>query len=252
MEEKLREFACLGNEDGIRKLMEMEVDVNSQHLINGWTALHWSCKRNHVSITKYLLDHGANKDLLTEKGEKPVHLTTSPQIKELLGGNEGGDDSPVINKDDSLPITPSYLRYPEFPYNSDSGYRKEGYTGNSYTGRNVTSHELVLKVRVAKGLETDYIEVEIEYVELTYKNLLKTCAKELGINPDAVIKIRKLPNTIIRKDKDVQRLKDFQEIELVLDRKTPNLPNSAYSTTAAQYAGDVSNATLDTSSRLVY
>lgn len=75
--------------------------------------------------------------------------------------------------------------------------------------------ELVLKVRVADSQEQDFIEIEVDYNNLTFDNLLDVCCRELEINRTRVRKVRKLPNTIIRKDKDVGRLQQFQEIEIV-------------------------------------
>ncbi|KFW83498.1 Ankyrin repeat domain-containing protein 40, partial [Manacus vitellinus] len=78
--------------------------------------------------------------------------------------------------------------------------------------------ELVLKVRIQNPnlRENDFIEIELDRQELTYKELLRVSCHELGVNPEHVQKIRKLPNTMLRKDKDVARLQDFQELELVL------------------------------------
>ncbi|NXB69332.1 ANR40 protein, partial [Donacobius atricapilla] len=81
--------------------------------------------------------------------------------------------------------------------------------------------ELVLKVRVQNLRGNDFIEIELDRQELTYQDLLRvSCLSccELGVNPEQVEKIRKLPNTLLRKDKDVARLQDFQELELVLMR----------------------------------
>ena len=60
--------------------------------------------------------------------------------------------------------------------------------------------------------------------ELTFAKLIKICCEELNTSPNQISKIRKLPNTVIRKDKDVQRLVDYQEIELVLS--TQNTSNT--------------------------
>ncbi|NXT78790.1 ANR40 protein, partial [Zapornia atra] len=76
--------------------------------------------------------------------------------------------------------------------------------------------ELVLKVRVQNLRDSDFIEIELDRQELTYQDLLRVSCCELGVNPEQVEKIRKLPNTLVRKDKDVARLQDFQELELVL------------------------------------
>ncbi|XP_012318904.1 putative ANKRD40 C-terminal-like protein [Aotus nancymaae] len=75
--------------------------------------------------------------------------------------------------------------------------------------------ELVLKVRIQSPKENDFIEIELKRQELSYQNLLKVSCCELGINPEQV-EIRKLPNTLLRKDQDIRRLRDFQEVELIL------------------------------------
>ena len=42
---------------------------------------------------------------------------------------------------------------------------------------------------------------------------------ELALDAKAVVKkVRKLPDTIVRNDRDVQRLRDYQELELVLEQ----------------------------------
>ena len=76
--------------------------------------------------------------------------------------------------------------------------------------------ELVLKVRVANSGDPDFIEVELPRTELSYSRLLRVCCEELGISANQIVRIRKLPDTLVRKDKDVQRFQDFQEIEVVI------------------------------------
>ena len=68
----------------------------------------------------------------------------------------------------------------------------------SYTS---LSLELVLKVRIQNPSlrENDFIEIELDRQELTYQELLRVSCCELGVNPDQVEKIRKLPNTLLRK-----------------------------------------------------
>ncbi|XP_027726136.1 putative ANKRD40 C-terminal-like protein [Vombatus ursinus] len=81
---------------------------------------------------------------------------------------------------------------------------------------NDTSTELVLKVRKQSPRENDFIEIELDRQKLTYQDLLQVSCRELGINLEQVMKIRKLPNTLLRKDKDISRLREFQELELIL------------------------------------
>nr|XP_060620774.1 ankyrin repeat domain-containing protein 40-like isoform X1 [Anolis sagrei ordinatus] len=93
------------------------------------------------------------------------------------------------------------------------------------------AQELVLKVRIQNPKEDDFIEIELDRQDLTYQGLLRVSSCELGINPEQVEKIRKLPNTWVRKDKDVTRLQDFQELELVLEENTSSFRNAVTPTT---------------------
>ena len=77
---------------------------------------------------------------------------------------------------------------------------------------------MIAKVRIADSEETDFVEVEVEGG--SYLNLLQALCDELEVPLEAVVKIRKLPNILIRKDKDVARLVGGQELELVLNSKS--------------------------------
>ena len=83
--------------------------------------------------------------------------------------------------------------------------------------------ELVLKARVAYTDERDFIEVELDRNNLTFSALVSLLTRELAIDRKSIYKIRKLPNTILRKDKDVKRLQDFQELEVVLNNKATSV-----------------------------
>ena len=86
MEEKLREAACFGDLDGLQALIKQGADINGQHLINGWTALHWAAKRNNAQCVQILLSNGANYKLKNSKGEMPCALTSNDALRNLLGG----------------------------------------------------------------------------------------------------------------------------------------------------------------------
>uniref|UniRef100_A0A3Q1BK48 Ankyrin repeat domain 40 n=1 Tax=Amphiprion ocellaris TaxID=80972 RepID=A0A3Q1BK48_AMPOC len=390
LQERLREASAIGDIDEVRSLVESGVNVNSQNEINGWTCLHWACKRNHKHIVSYLLSCGADKEILTAKDELASQLTSKPEIKRLLGVEV--EEVPEV-KEPELPIIPSYLSNPPFMYSkmdnkseviltqhltqngsgehgedtqSDSASispthepqksqslvsdsptpptnptvshsqaqagefipvaEQNGVSPNMASSHNHTvvnctvpmdlsvephlinhtdyphavahngtmcspplaspspglasssssqvqapvastnptvsrqqsipqqlsygqaggpmpafqpffftstfpvnvqerSHagfsvELVLKVRIQNpnARENDFIEVELDRQELTYRSLLRVCCRELDISAEHVEKIRKLPNTMLRKDKDVARLQDFQELEVVLEK----------------------------------
>lgn len=93
------------------------VNVNSQHDINGWTALHWAAKRNHLNIVNKLLNHGADKSIKTNKGEMPASLTSEGVIKVLLSANLPSPSPPAPAKmEEKLAITPNYIRSPVLGY----------------------------------------------------------------------------------------------------------------------------------------
>ncbi|KAK5856434.1 hypothetical protein PBY51_008030 [Eleginops maclovinus] len=380
LQERLREASAIGDIDEVRTLVDSGVNVNSQNEINGWTCLHWACKRNHKHIVSYLLSYGADKEILTAKDELASQLTSKPEIKRLLGVEV--EEEPEV-KEPELPIIPNYLSSPPFMYSkldnkseillaqhlaqngsaehnedtqSDSPSlspthephkshsllsesptpptnptnhsqalvgefipvtEQNGMSPNSASSHNhsvvncavpmdlsvephlvnhaeyphavshngtmcspplaspspsltsssgsqvqapvpssnpsmsrqqsisqqlnysqfggpmpafqpffftstfpVNVQELVLKVRIQNpnARENDFIEVELDRQELTYRSLLRVCCRELDIGVEHVEKIRKLPNTMLRKDKDVARLQDFQELEVVLEK----------------------------------
>jgi len=237
LEEKLREAACFGDIDGVKELISKGVNVNSQHDINGWTALHWAAKRNHLNIVNLLCNHGADKSISTNKGELPAQLTSEGVIKVLLSANlnklSSTPQSKSIKKEESLPITPNYIRSPPLGYKVDTNKREQEpvqekrprieSTKQTPQRRQVapapvigTAQELILKVRVAGNVDPDFIEVEMPGDSLTLEYLAVVAAEELGVETSQVERVRKMPNTRLRRDKEVARLTDYQEVELVM------------------------------------
>uniref|UniRef100_UPI00358F3E66 ankyrin repeat domain-containing protein 40-like isoform X2 n=1 Tax=Myxine glutinosa TaxID=7769 RepID=UPI00358F3E66 len=284
-EESLREAACIGDMDLVRRLVDNGVSVNSQNDMNGWSCLHWACKRNRTPIVAYLLEAGADAEALTAKGERAVDLTHNPDIRAILGCESSAND---IVEDSSLPITPNYISNPPFPYsaptengvagNPDRELKSPQYAVDRESGHDdstspqlaglkqqqqqqqqqqhqglssrvqqyhvmqpgivggmpssyqpvflhtafpfQTQGELILKVRVQDNsrCDNDFIEMELDRQELTYSALLHACCVELHLEPTRVEKIRKLPNTLLRRDKEVARLTDYQELELVVGK----------------------------------
>ncbi|XP_058708222.1 ankyrin repeat domain-containing protein 40-like [Poecile atricapillus] len=320
LEERLREAAALGDVAEVQRLLAAGADIDSRNEINGWTCLHWACKRNHAQVVSCLLEAGADKHILTAKGELAAQLTSKPDIRKILGEEQTECQG---LKDLNLPIVANYLANPPLPNvcteESIPGSLAESQNESasiSSASQNETSpcssatqaesictpkssssktfpapdgearpppvppiaaaspgvphgpscppamppshgpcspeassqamplqpdtspsgpapafqpifftgtfpynmQELVLKVRVQNLRDNDFIEIELDRQELTYQDLLRVSCCELGVNPEQVEKIRKLPNTLVRKDKDVARLQDFQELELVLMR----------------------------------
>ncbi|XP_054249901.1 ankyrin repeat domain-containing protein 40-like isoform X1 [Indicator indicator] len=324
LEERLREAAALGDVEEVRRLLGAGADINSRNEINGWTCLHWACKRNHAQVVSCLLAAGANRQILTARGELAAELTVKADIRKMLGEEEMECQGV---KDLNLPLVVNYLSQLPFPYahteesirgslvepklessslcfaspatQPDSAGTPTScsspedfpavaappspvgqpssppspclHPGPSLCLPHSTSpclpaaapphpsslplapaaafqplfftgtfpcnmQELVLKVRVQNLRDSDFIEIELDRQELTYRDLLRVSCCELGVNPEQVEKIRKLPNTLVRKDKDVARLQDFQELELVLLRSTtsPLTGRACYSSSASR------------------
>ena len=99
--------------------------------------------------------------------------------------------------------------------------------------------EVVLKARIAYSYETDFIEIELDHQNQKYVSLVSLMCTELNIRPELVTKVRKLPDTILRKDKDVARLQDYQELELVLSNKPTNDMTSRVYDTPKPQPGDI-------------
>ena len=80
-------------------------------------------------------------------------------------------------------------------------------------------HEMILKVRLAGSEDPDYIEIELPGDSLTLDSLTLVASTELGVEASRVTRLRRMPNTRLRRDKEVSRLPDYQEIELVLSNQ---------------------------------
>ena len=74
----------------------------------------------------------------------------------------------------------------------------------------------IIRVRVANSDEKDFTEI-VAYPQETYDQLMEKMREHLDLDVNAVVKkVRRLPNTLIHVDGDVQRLCNNDELELVL------------------------------------
>ncbi|XP_018329728.1 ankyrin repeat domain-containing protein 40 isoform X2 [Agrilus planipennis] len=83
-EENLREASCVGDIEAVESLLKHNVDINSKNAVNGWTALHWACKRGNEDVVKILMNNGADPKVETFKGETAAHLCSNSSILALL------------------------------------------------------------------------------------------------------------------------------------------------------------------------
>ena len=65
-----------------------------------------------------------------------------------------------------------------------------------------------------EDFDRDFIEIDVPINELSFRNLVEIICDELSVDPKTIVKLRKLPNTKLRRDIEVQRLEDYQELEV--------------------------------------
>lgn len=58
--------------------------------------------------------------------------------------------------------------------------------------------------------------MELPRDALTLEYLTVAACEELGVETGMVERVRKMPNTRLRRDREVARLVDYQDVELVL------------------------------------
>jgi len=240
LNEKLREACCMGDNESVYRCLTQGADVNSKNKMNGWTCLHWAAKRGHTNLVEVLLRSNADPNVLNDKQQTPLEVADLDLVKDILKdkSNVGSSFKPVQageNDTTGVKFVPNYLAHPVFPYGANQQQRTvyppaafqpsvttvtTASQSQVISGNNSEDDELVLRVRYPKSNEMDFIEIELDTNELTYDNLVKTCTNEFKIDPALEIcKIRKLPNIIVRKDKDMKRLEPFQELEIFTGKR---------------------------------
>ncbi|KAJ2450697.1 hypothetical protein EV183_004103 [Coemansia sp. RSA 2336] len=112
-EENFREMAALGNLRAIAAYIRGGVDINGQNKMNGWTALHWACVRGNIEVVGALIRAGAQTDIKNNKGQTPLDVCKSDEIRAIFPGFE--PDSKPDNPPDSASASfvPNYIINPD-------------------------------------------------------------------------------------------------------------------------------------------
>ena len=184
------------------------------------------------SFSKALLSNGANPDITNKDGKFPVDVATDDKIKSLFGKS---NDVKVDSDDQAIEgrkFVPNYLEYPPVGYKVNLNQIKPTKTSNLVTkSENETAAPAkenmidlgtkvkILKIRIADSNDKDFIEIDLPNTKFTFEDLTTVMCEELNIPKDSVERVRKLPNTKLRRDVEVVRLKDYEEIEIVLHEK---------------------------------
>jgi ankyrin repeat protein len=67
----------------IEALYQAGAKLDTQDFV-GDSALHFAAREGRADVVKFLLDCGANKNLVNAEKKKPIDLADSPEIKQLL------------------------------------------------------------------------------------------------------------------------------------------------------------------------
>ena len=146
----------------------------------------------------------------------PEEVTIDNKTRQLFGNYV---QAPTVEKSYNInsgtTFVPNYLQYPAVNYKVDLNEKKP----SPPSEKHIESTEIegkILKIRVANLTDQDFIEIDLPKTNLTFNDLKRIMCEELNISAETVERLRKLPNTKLRRDIDVQRLTDYEEIELVL------------------------------------
>merc|ERR1711974_410011 len=168
-------------------------------------------------------------------GEVAAQLTSEGVIKVLLNA-QASKLAPLPAapaKETKLAITPNYIKNPPVAYQVDLGEKEtpvvvekkarvETMEVQPRRVSAVVAKPVILKIRVAAGGDPDYVELELPREAMTLEYLTVAACEELGVEADQIERVRKMPNTRLRRDREVARLTDYQEVELVLQASTTN------------------------------
>ena len=99
--------------------------------------------------------------------------------------------------------------------------------GKPIMGRAKSRPNIILKIRVANTSDPDFIEIDLPRRKLKLHSLIVALCEELEVQTKMVEKVRKLPNTRMRRDIEVRRLQDYDELELVLFTRVKFQPNAS-------------------------
>lgn len=73
----------------VEMFINQGADVNARDS-EGWTPLHEASVHDNIDIVRLLLDNGASKSILDNKGQRPSDLALSDQIRQLIDNYEEG------------------------------------------------------------------------------------------------------------------------------------------------------------------
>ncbi|EYC02538.1 hypothetical protein Y032_0099g3170 [Ancylostoma ceylanicum] len=235
------EQCTIGDEQKVRNMLNTHmVDVTYQHLINGWTALHWAARRGYEEICLLLLESGFSREVKDNNGRTPWEVCSEENtaLREILrpdsvqsdeepdeimpsaGGKRRASETAAGNDK----FVPNYIRNPPFPYVSkaasfDYGTKSpsspttpNGYY--SYGRRDSVNRTRFLLVRTwcADGKQA------FKRVTLPGGSTLEQAKKmvERSMRKGSVEAIMTLPDRVlVEEDSQIAQFSDCQKVEVI-------------------------------------
>jgi hypothetical protein len=164
------------------------------------------------------------------ENKKKIELFYSKEEIKLDKSNENSNENRFV---------PNFIKNPPFHYANDSFYSPsdqiqskelpvqniESIKSIKNTNLGVFGSNEALKftktIKIKDIDEIDFIEIDLDTENTTIEKFKEIIRDELELNFE-ILKIRKLPNILIRNNKDIKRLKDDQEIEIIFKKNIEN------------------------------
>ena len=157
-----------------------------------------------------LLENGADPEVLNNEGLNPSDVTDDIDVKASLEPSTIVKEEPILSV--SPPPSSNFVNL-QFPKPIQS------MVTSNLTKSNKKEKIKILKIRLGQSNDPDFIEIDLPEPKWTYECLLEEMMNEFELTKEqgrSVERIRKLPNTKIRRDIEIQRLENYAELELIL------------------------------------
>jgi len=162
-----------------------------------------------------LMESGADPEILNHSGQSPSDVAIDGDVKEYL------DPSQTNIQIKSEIIAPEEKGIVHIQFPSQEIERKVPKAPKLVQKPTKIEKYKILKIRLGQVTDPDFIEIDLPETQWTYQDLMSVMLNELCLEeqPEShtIERIRKLPNTRLRRDIEVQRLVDYTELELILE-----------------------------------
>ena len=169
-------------------------------------------------IFQMLMDNGADPEVLNNAGQSPYDLSDDDNVKACLQLGTSVKQEISISPEPSSNIV--HVQFPIPPKPAPKPVvTKEVRPSIPVAPKLIKKEKIkILKIRAEDETgDPDFIEIDLPESKWNFDDLKLFMLNELNLESkaDQVDRIRKLPNTKLRRDIDVQRLENYTELEIL-------------------------------------